>query len=481
MSDQEISETDIRHCFRDYDIRGLVDKQITPIFMQTLGKCFGSIVSRDRGKRIAIGYDARLSSPELSDALGNGITQSGIEVINIGCAPTPALYFADATLNVSASVMVTGSHNPPEYNGIKLVKNHLPFSGEDLRSLGKMVELKMQHNKSNPCDQPTPNVQQRLTVNIEKKYLQALIEHTNIRQQVRAVWDPGNGASSSIVSSLVKHIAGDHHVINGEIDGQFPNHHPDPTIEKNLSQLKETVRKGSYDIGFAFDGDGDRLVVVDKTGRTLSGDRVLTLLAVRHLKENPGEMVASDVKASDVFSEEVLRLGGTPLLCKTGHTNIKHAMHEYNIRLAGEVSGHFFFGHPWIGVDDAHLAALQVLQLCAANKKPISILYNELPHTFATSEIRVPYPDDEKFELIERVQKIVTRTALWKNLSVDGIRARNKDGWWLLRASNTEPMIVIRAESKSKLGLTSLKSSLIHFLVEAGAPKTLLKEALFGQ
>lgn len=446
--------------FREYDIRGLVGDEINDAFAFELGQCFGDIIRAQGGTRIVVGYDARLSSPALAEALKNGLVAAGTYVIEVGRVSTPALYFADMMLKTDAGLMVTGSHNPPEYNGVKLIKDHLPFSGDDILTIRDHIKAARppQHIAAGSSEKR----------DVGDAYLQALLQNTNREMSLRAVWDPGNAVSAGIVSALTPHLAGEHHVINGEIDGRFPSHHPDPTIEANLSDLKKAVVDGAYDIGFAFDGDGDRLVVVDGDGRTLFGDRILALLAAPYLMANPGGAIATDVKGSIVFFDEVRRLGGIPVMCRTGHSNIKHAMHAQNINLAGEVSGHFFFGAPWFGVDDAHLAALQILNLCAQRGASIGKLNDTLPETAITPEIRLPCADEDKAALVARAHQLALAIPTWHCDTTDGIRVKTEHGWWLLRASNTQPMMVVRAESPTSEGLSTLMKSVADCLANAG-------------
>ena len=463
MPNREDGVANLNEVFRDYDIRGRVGDEIDDAFAHSLGRSFGEIVQNDQGKSVIVGYDARLSSPTLAEATRQGLGDAGLEVVDIGCVTTPALYFADTMLAADAAIMVTGSHNPAHHNGFKLVKAHIPYSGDSIRTLGD----RMKTNYAS-ASVTKHNANTSVPHDIGCAYLQALLAHTSLPGSASAVWDPGNGASAGIVGDLIQHLAGRHQIINGEIDGRFPGHHPDPTIEANLSDIKDAVIKGHYDIGFAFDGDGDRLVVIDKSGRSLASDRILALLAAPFLKANPNATIASDIKASNVFCNEVRRLGGTPILSKTGHTNIKKLMLQNDIRLAGDITGHFFFGKPWIGADDAHLAALHVLSLCYAANTDIATLYDSLPQSFVTSELRLPVRASERQQIISRVHAIIAKDDTFDIDTTDGIRASNDDGWWLLRSSNTENMIVCRVESQSLAGFSFLKACLKDCLEDAG-------------
>jgi len=469
MPDREYNVEPLEEVFRDYDIRGRVGDEIDDDFAYSLGRNFGAIVLNDHGSTVIVGYDARLSSPTLAEATHQGLSDAGLKVIDIGCVTTPALYFADTMLKADASVMVTGSHNPADYNGFKIVKRHRPFSGDNIRALSSRMKAP---SSSTSLAKRTINTITKQ--DIGNAYLYALLDHMPPPKSAGAVWDPGNGASAGIIGELVSHLPGRHQVINGEIDGHFPSHHPDPTIEENLSDLKNAVIKGSFEIGFAFDGDGDRLAVVDRNGRYLSSDRILALLSAPLLKAHPNAMIASDIKASNVFCDEVRRLGGMPILSKTGHSNIKNLMLQHNIKLAGDVTGHFFFGTPWIGVDDAHLAALKVLSLCDENQTDIATLYDSLPHSYITPELRIPICVSEKQQIITRVHEAIAHDHSLNINTTDGIRVSNEDGWWLLRGSNTENMLVCRVESLSIKGFLSLRSHLKHCLEDAGIPKNVL-------
>jgi len=443
---------------REYDLRGQVDKNFGPDDVYAVGRTFGAIVKNKGGTRVAVGYDGRLSSVELEQSLVKGLAASGIAAVRVGCGPTPMISFAGATLDVQGALMITGSHNPPEYNGIKLTLGDKPFFGEDIQVLGRMSAAgDYQDGEAEPVDHA-----------IFETYVQRILQDFKPGKDLTVAWDPGNGSGGEVVEALIKALPGTHHVINGEIDGTFPAHHPDPTVEANLQQLKDLVAEKKCDLGFAFDGDADRIGLIDSQGRVLWGDQILVLLARDVLADLPGATIIADVKASQVFVDEIKRMGGVPLIWKTGHSLIKSKMIETGCPLAGEMSAHIFFKHGYYGFDDALYSAVRLLSIIARSDQSLDEMRDAMPHMINTPELRFDCPEDRKFAVAKEVQdRLANRTDV-DVLTIDGVRVTNADGWWLLRASNTQAVLVARCESSTEEGLERLKAQLSEQLIASG-------------
>ncbi|MBL4692350.1 MAG: phosphomannomutase/phosphoglucomutase [Magnetovibrio sp.] len=443
---------------REYDIRGEVGKNFSAKDVYTVGRAFGTLVKRDGGNRVAVGYDGRLSSPELEASLVKGLAASGIQAVRIGCGPTPMASFAGATLDVHGAMMVTGSHNPPQFNGIKLTLNGKPFFGEDIQALGRQAA----------GGDFIDDAAEAEDFEIFSTYVQRILKDFRAGADLTVAWDPGNGSGGEVLKALIQHLPGTHHVINGEIDGNFPAHHPDPTVEKNLDQLKALVAEKKCDLGFAFDGDADRIGVIDGQGRVLWGDQVLVLLARDVLADLPGATIIADVKASQVFVDEIKRMGGVPLIWKTGHSLIKSKMLETGCPLAGEMSAHIFFKHGYYGFDDAIYAAVRLLSIVARSGESLADMRDAMPHMINTPELRFDCPENRKFKVAEEVQARLADDKDIDVLTIDGVRVTNQDGWWLLRASNTQAVLVARCESATQDGLERLKAQLCAQLKASG-------------
>jgi phosphomannomutase len=444
---------------REYDIRGIVGDTLTEADAFAIGRTFGSIVAEVGGKTVAVGRDGRLSSPMLEAKLIEGLTASGMSVISIGCGPTPMLYFAAFTEHADGAVMVTGSHNPANYNGFKMMLGKKPFFGPAIIDLGARAAI----------GQVTPEAEGSVTKkDVSAAYLDRLLQDWDGGdKKLNIVWDNGNGAAGDVLLRLVEKLPGKHTVINAEIDGSFPAHHPDPTVPKNLEQLIQAVKKQHADIGIAFDGDADRIGVVDNAGEILFGDQFLILMARDVLKTHPKATIIADVKASQVLFDEIARAGGTPLMWKTGHSLIKSKMAETNAPLAGEMSGHIFFNDKWFGFDDALYAAIRLLGIVARGAETVAAFRESLPHVVNTPELRFDCAEDRKFEVVREVAERLKASGETVS-DTDGVRVTNKDGWWLLRASNTQAVLVARAESNSAEGLSNLKSELAGQLAASG-------------
>jgi len=453
-----------RHTFdpttlREYDIRGIVGKTLSKDDAFAIGRCFGSLVARGGGSTVAVGYDGRLSSPELEAALVAGLKASGMVVTRIGLGPTPMLYYASTVLKSGGAVMVTGSHNPPDYNGFKMVLAGKPFFGTQIRDLGQMAA----------AGEVVPEAAgSERTIDISDEYIdRVLTDYDGGTRRLNVVWDNGNGAAGSVLTRLAGKLPGTHTVLYPEIDGRFPNHHPDPTVPKNLEPLIAEVLRRKADLGIALDGDADRIGVIDDAGNIMFGDQLVVVLARDVLKAHPGATIIADVKASQVLFDEVAKAGGKPLMWRTGHSLIKAKMAETGAPLAGEMSGHIFFADKWYGFDDAEYAAVRLLGIVARSSEKLSAVRAALPQVVNTPELRFNCDDTRKFAVIDEVAARLKATGA-RLADIDGVRVMTADGWWLLRASNTQAVLVARAESHSEAGLERLKQALVEQLAASG-------------
>ncbi len=444
---------------REYDIRGIVGKTLHGADAFAIGRCFGSIVARAGGTVVAVGYDGRLSSPALETELVRGLKASGMEVVRIGPGPTPMLYYASTVLKTGGAIMLTGSHNTPDYNGFKMMLAGKPFFGKQIQQIGQMAAAGDVVPEAKGSDR---------SIDISEDYIARLAKDWDGGdRQLKIVWDNGNGAAGDVLMRLIKHLPGTHTVLFPEIDGKFPNHHPDPTVPKNLESLVAEVARQKADLGIAFDGDADRIGVVDDGGTMMFGDQLLVVLARDVLKKHPGANIIADVKASQVLFDEIARAGGKPEMWKTGHSLIKARMAETNCPLAGEMSGHIFFNDHWYGFDDALYAAIRLLGILARSSEKLSTTRANLPQVVNTPELRFNCDDHRKFEVIQEVAARL-RSAGAKMSDIDGVRVNTADGWWLLRASNTQAVLVARCEAGTEPGLERLKSALVAQLEASG-------------
>jgi len=443
---------------REYDIRGIVGETLNAPDVRAIGQAFASQLIAEGGRRVAVGYDGRLSSPALEAAVVDGLVAAGAQVFRVGRGPSPMLYFATHHLETDAGLMITGSHNPPDYNGIKMTMLGRAFFGPDIQDLGRRIAA---------ADYQTGEGQSEHAP-VFDAYVDRLAEDFSGARNLHVAWDPGNGAAGEVIESLIKRLPGRHTVINGEIDGLFPNHHPDPTVEENLDQLKALVAAEGCDLGLGFDGDGDRIGVIDGQGRVLWGDQILVILARPILAELPGATIIADVKASRLFQDEILRLGGNPLIWKTGHSHLKMKLAETGAPLAGEMSAHIFFKHRYYGYDDAVYSAVRLLSIIAGGRESLADIRDSLPSYVNTPEIRFDCAEDRKFVVVDEVRDRLTNGQRdgqgegdsYEVNDIDGVRVENDDGWWLLRASNTQAVLVARCESTNDAGLARLKAAL---------------------
>ncbi len=448
---------------REYDIRGIIGETLGAEDARAIGRGFATLLRAAGGSRVAVGYDGRTSSTMLEEALVEGLNASGADVVRIGMGPTPMLYYAEASAqDVDGGIQITGSHNPANYNGFKMVFQGRPFFGEDIQRLGKMAAAGDWAEGSG-----TSEHREVLSAYIDR-LLQGLdgIDRDALAK-LRIAWDSGNGASGPALELLTSRMPGEHHLLFTEVDGTFPNHHPDPTEEKNLADLKAIVADKHLDFGIAFDGDGDRIGAIDGEGRVIWGDQLLMVYAEDVLRDVPGATIIADVKASRALFERVRELGGKPLMWKTGHSLIKSKMKETGAPLAGEMSGHVFFAHQYYGYDDALYAAIRLIAASARLGKSVTELRAAMPAMVNTPELRFQVDESRKFAVIEEVKERLSASGADVD-GTDGVRVSTADGWWLLRASNTQDVLVARAESGSEAGLDRLMQEIDAQLAASG-------------
>ena len=444
---------------REYDIRGIVGKTLGPDDAHALGRSFGTLARRAGGTRIAVGRDGRESSPLMEASLVRGLTESGVDVVKVGLGPTPMLYFAAAELDVAGGIMITGSHNPADYNGFKMTLGGNAFFGADIQKVGAMAA-------AGDWEEGEGTVSEE---SILDRYVDRLLKGFD-GAAYRIGWDAGNGAAGPATERLTALLPGEHHLLYTQVDGRFPNHHPDPTDEANLADLKALVRDKGLDFGIAFDGDGDRIGAVDGKGRVVWGDQLLAILAEPVLAAEPGATIIADVKASQALFDRVAALGGKPCMWKTGHSLIKSKMKETNAPLAGEMSGHIFFAHDYYGYDDALYAAVRLIRAVTALGGSLTALKDAMPAVVNTPELRFQVDESRKFAVVEEVLGRLAADGAEVNRT-DGARVNTGDGWWLLRASNTQDVLVARAEAKDQAGLDRLVAQIDEQLALSGVQR----------
>ena len=441
---------------REYDIRGVVGDTLSAADAYAIGRSFATMVRRAGGKRVAVGYDGRLSSPMLCDALIEGINAAGVDALNVGLGPTPMLYYAASTEEVDGGIQITGSHNPPDYNGFKMVFQGRPFFGADIQAIGTMAAAGDWDSGKGSSE----------SIDIIDAYVDRLVEGF-AGEALRIGWDAGNGAAGTVIEKLTAKLPGEHFLLYTDIDGHFPNHHPDPTEEKNLADLKALVAEKSLDFGVAFDGDGDRIGAIDGEGRVIWGDQLLQIYAAALLADMPGATIIADVKASQALFDRVAELGGHPVMWKTGHSLIKAKMKEVGSPLAGEMSGHIFFADRYYGYDDAPYAAVRLIEAAAKLGKSVTRLRGEMAPMVNTPELRFQVDEVRKFAIVDEV--LDRLAAAGANVDrTDGARVLTDDGWWLLRASNTQDVLVARAEATDEAALARLLAAIDEQLALSG-------------
>ncbi|MEC9150297.1 MAG: phosphomannomutase/phosphoglucomutase [Pseudomonadota bacterium] len=448
---------------REYDIRGIIGETLGADDARAIGRGFGTMLAEAGGKKVAVGYDGRVSSPMLEHALVEGLNASGMDVVRIGMGPTPMLYYAEASAaDVDGGIQITGSHNPANYNGFKMVFQGRPFFGADIQELGRRGAAGEWADGSG--------------TNEDRDVLDAYIDRmlaaldgidTAALSGLKVGWDAGNGAAGPALEKLAARLPGEHHLLYTEVDGEFPNHHPDPTVEENLADLRELVAGKSLDFGVAFDGDGDRIGAIDGEGRVIWGDQLLMVYAEDLLSRRQGATIIADVKASRALFDHVAAHGGQPLMWKTGHSLIKSKMKETGSPLAGEMSGHVFFADEYYGYDDALYAGVRLIAAAARLGKSVTELRASMPPMINTPEMRFQVDESRKFAAIgEIAERIAASDAVAD--TTDGVRVTTDDGWWLLRASNTQDVLVARAESESEEGLARLVAQIDEQLAASG-------------
>jgi phosphomannomutase len=442
---------------REYDIRGTIGKDLSEADARAIGRAFGTMVARRGGKSVATGRDGRVSSPGLETALAEGLAACGLTVLRTGLGPTPMLYYAVNALDADGGVMVTGSHNPPDMNGFKIMIGKEAFYGAQIQELGKLAASgDYVSGKGRLEDRPVLDA-----------YIDRIVGDYRGGRPLKIAWDAGNGAAGQAMVKLTEKLPGKHILLYETIDGTFPNHHPDPTVPETLADLQKTVRAQGCDLGIAFDGDGDRLGAVDGQGRVIFADLLMVLFAGDVLADKPGATIIADVKASQVLFDEIARMGGRPLMWQTGHSLIKTKMKQIKSPLAGEMSGHVFFGDRYYGYDDALYAAMRLASIVSRAEEGLDKLRDRLPHVVNTPELRFPCDEARKFKVIDEVKKRLKAAGAEVN-DIDGVRVKTADGWWLLRASNTQAVLVARCEAKDAAGLERLKTLLRNQVKASG-------------
>lgn len=448
---------------REYDIRGIIGETLGPDDARAIGRGFATLLRAAGGRRVAVGYDGRISSPMLEHALIEGLNASGCDAVRIGMAATPMLYYAEASAeDVDGGIQITGSHNPANYNGFKMVFQGRPFFGADILTLGRIAA-------AGEWADGTGTVETRAVMDA---YIARLLSGLDgIGQErlagLRIGWDAGNGAAGPALEALAARLPGEHHLLFTAVDGTFPNHHPDPTVEANLEDLRRLVAEKKLDFGIAFDGDGDRIGAIDGEGRVIWGDQLLMIYAQDLLAKLPGATIIADVKASKALFDTVAAHGGVPLMWKTGHSLIKSKMKETGAPLAGEMSGHVFFADSYYGFDDALYAGVRLIAAAARLGRSVTALRSAMPQMVNTPEMRFQVDESRKFEVVDEV-KARLADSLDEVNATDGVRVTTADGWWLLRASNTQDVLVARAESENSAGLERLLAQIDEQLALSG-------------
>jgi len=441
--------------FREYDIRGLVDQDLTEEAVERVGQALGTRVRRAGGRTVVVGRDCRLSGERFARRMFAGLNATGCDVIDLGVVPTPLTYFAAQTLPVDGLCMITGSHNPPEYNGLKVGVGKTTIYGPEIQELYRLAV-------SGAFERGTGKVTAHDIVTPYRDYVAA-----NLRlgkRRLKVVVDAGNGTGGVVAVPLFQRLGLEVVPLFVEMDGRFPNHHPDPTVEKNLEALKARVRETGADLGVAYDGDADRVGAVDEQGNVIWGDQLMILFSRALLAELPGSTIVAEVKCSMTLYDDVARHGGRAIMWKAGHSLIKAKMKEEHAVLAGEMSGHIFFGHRWLGFDDGIYSSGRLLELLSRASGPLSGLLADVPRTFSTPELRMDCPEEQKFEVVRRAQEWFA--ARYQAVTVDGVRVIFPDGWGLVRASNTQPLLVLRFEARTAERLAEIRA-LVEGKVEA--------------
>lgn len=440
--------------FREYDIRGIVDKDLTDEEVVLIGKGFGTYLRSENRSRVSVGRDCRLSSEHYRDLVIEGLLAAGCDVVDIGVCPTPVFYFSIRQLKREGGIMVTASHNPPEYNGFKLCRGYDTLFGEQIQKLRQIIEhgnFAEGHGSTETADVIAP-------------YKEFLVDNIKLDKALRVGIDAGNGTAGVVAVPIIRNLGCEVFDLYCDMDGNFPNHEPDPTVLKNMQDLIKLVREKGLDIGIGFDGDGDRIGVIDEKGDIIWGDQLMIMYTRDILSRKPGATFISEVKCSQTLYDDIEKHGGRAIMWKTGHSLIKQQMKEVKAELAGEMSGHMFFADRYFGYDDAVYASCRLLEILAATGKTITQLLSDVPKTHTTPEIRVPCPDDRKFQVVQDVTEYFRQR--YDIIDIDGVRILLEDGWGLVRASNTQPVLVLRFEALSQTRLSEIQSMVESVLTE---------------
>ena len=433
--------------FREYDIRGIVDQDLTPEIVEVLGRAFGTYFRRHGKRAVALGHDCRLSSPAYAAALAKGLQSTGCDVSDLGTVPTPLLYFAIFYKKYEAGVMITGSHNPPEYNGFKMMCGEETLYGETIQEIRRLIEA---------GDFIRKKAGTKSDYDLVSEYQDYVLGLIKLRRPLKIVVDAGNGTGGVVAVPIFRKLGCQVVELYCEMDGRFPHHHPDPTLPDAMSDLIRTVKETRADLGIALDGDADRIGVVDDTGRLIWGDQLMIIFSRDVLAAHPGATIISEVKATKLLYDEIARLGGRPIMWKTGHSLIKKKIKEEHALLAGEMSGHIFFADRWFGFDDAIYAATRLLEIAAKSEQKVSAMLTGLPAMVSTPEIRVYVSDEVKFRIVDEVKAELS--AKYPVIDIDGVRAIYPKGWALVRASNTQAVLVLRFEAETKEDLEAIQA-----------------------
>lgn len=444
------------YIFREYDIRGKVGDELSEEIVNAIGKAYGTIIKRNGGKKVVCGRDGRNSSPVLQEALINGILSTGIDVVNIGICPTPVMYFSLFTLEgIDGGIQVTGSHNPPEFNGFKICIGKETIFGSQIQKIREIIENENFENGKGKVEE----------VNIIEDYIEYICKNVNIKKPLKIILDPGNGVCGLTAPKIFKRLGCEVECIFCEVDGNFPNHFPDPVVPDNLKILRQKVLESNADVGFGYDGDGDRIGVIDEKGNIIWGDQLLIIFAKDLLKKHKGAKIIGEVKCSRVLYQTIEKFGGIPIMWKTGHSLIKNKMKEEKAILAGEMSGHLFFADKWFGFDDGVYTSVRLVEILSQNQKRLSEYLKDIPKLFSTPEIRKECPDEIKFKVVEKLVKKFKEKG-FNVVDIDGARIEFEEGWALVRASNTQPVLVLRFEAESEEFLKKLQDRVYKALEE---------------
>lgn len=455
---------------REYDIRGIVGENVTDVDAWAIGASFGTMVRRNGGNRVVVGFDGRHSSPALSAAVCKGLRTVGINIERLPLGPTPMTYFAAKDRMFDGGIMITGSHNPSEYNGFKMVLQNKAVYGEMIKEIGRMA--------ANADWDVSDELGTEGELDIREDYINRLLRDfiPNPNKDLKVAWDAGNGATGAVLRRFIEQLPGKHYILYDEVDGDFPNHHPDPVVDKNLVDLQNVVRENGCDLGIAFDGDGDRIGAVDEKGNIIRCDTMMTIYAREVLKNHPGATIVGDVKCSPVMYQEIEKLGGRPIMWKTGHSLIKTKMAEERSPLSGELSGHIFFADKWYGFDDGIYCAVRLLNAFNAAEGPLSSLTEHLPVLESTPEVRLEVDETRKFAIVDELAAKAKKSAEGDKsirvIDIDGIRMETEHGWWLLRASNTQNAVTIRMEADTKANLNVIYDQVQALLRSVGLDLT---------